>query len=271
MYEMINESAAFIRSEIDREVQTGIILGSGLGNFVDNIRVCKRIPYREIPHFPVSTVQGHKGELIFGLVNGKGILCMQGRFHYYEGYSMQQVTFPVRVMKQLGVKLLIATNASGGVNPDFKVGDIMFIKDHINLMPNPLIGPNDERLGTRFPSMSTIYDKNILAKAENIAERMGIAYREGVYVGTSGPSFETPAEYRFFRTIGADTVGMSTVPEVIVASHSGMKVLGISVISNVFREETIVDCTHEEVLQGVKKAGNSMSLIVEQLIKELDF
>ncbi len=193
---------------------------------------------------------------------------MQGRFHYYEGYSMQQVTFPVRVMKALGVKLLIVTNASGAVNPNFEVGDIMIIKDHINLLPNPLIGPNDERLGVRFPSMTTIYDKTLRDKAKAIAQEIGITIREGVYVGTTGPSFETPAEYKYFRTIGADAVGMSTVPEVIAASHSGMKVFGMSVISNVFREDNTTDCTHEEVLEGVAKAGNKMSNIVTRLIAQ---
>jgi purine-nucleoside phosphorylase len=180
---------------------------------------------------------------------------------------MKEVTFPIRVMKALGVELLIVTNASGGVNPRYEVGDIMLIKDHINLMPNPLIGPNDERLGVRFPSMSTIYDAALREEAYKIAKANNIRIQEGVYVGTSGPSFETPAEYKFFHCIGADTVGMSTVPEVIVASHSQMRVFGMSVISNVFKEEVQADCTHEEVLEGVAKAGDRMSMIVQELIK----
>lgn len=268
MYDKINQTAEYIKSQIDTAPQTGVILGSGLGNFAEGMNISRSIEYKSIPNFPLSTVKGHKGELLFGTMADKQIVCMQGRFHYYEGYSMQQVTFPVRVMKALGVKLLIVTNASGAVNPNFEVGDIMIIKDHINLLPNPLIGPNDERLGVRFPSMTTIYDKTLRDKAKAIAQELGITLREGVYIGTTGPSFETPAEYKYFRTIGADTVGMSTVPEVIVASHSGMRVFGMSVISNVFREDNQQDCTHEEVLEGVAKAGNKMSRIVERLIAQ---
>lgn len=248
------------------ECEIGIILGSGLSNFIDNIKVEKSIPYTQIPHFPHSTVKGHKGMLVIGrLKNNKKVICMQGRFHYYEGYTMQEVTFPIRVMKALGVNTLVVTNAAGGVNPNHKVGDIMLIKDHINLMPNPLIGPNDERLGVRFPSMSTIYNLELRQKAKEIAKQEGINLQEGVYLATTGPSFETPAEYTFFRTIGADAIGMSTVPEVIVASHSSMKVFGMSVISNVFNPDSIAECTHEEVLEGVKKAGDNMSKIVENL------
>lgn len=266
MYDKINQTAEYIKQHTAIKPTTAVILGSGLGNFADNIEIETRIAYKDIPNFPLSTVKGHKGELLFGKIGDKQLVCMQGRFHYYEGYSMQQVTFPIRVFKALGVELLIVTNASGAVNPAYQVGDIMLINDHINLMPNPLIGPNDERLGTRFPSMSTIYDKKLLQQAHEIAKARSIKLQEGVYVGTSGPSFETPAEYKFFRTIGADTVGMSTVPEVIVASHSQMKVFGMSVISNVFKETDIADCTHEEVLQGVAKAGNLMSELVKDLI-----
>ncbi|MDD6165517.1 MAG: purine-nucleoside phosphorylase [Bacteroidales bacterium] len=268
MYDKINQTAEYLKSQIDELPQIGVILGSGLGNFAEGMNIARRISYKSIPNFPLSTVKGHKGELLFGTMANKQIVCMQGRFHYYEGYSMQQVTFPVRVMKALGVRVLIVTNASGAVNPEFETGDIMIIKDHINTMPNPLIGPNDERLGVRFPPMSTIYDKQLRDKAKTIARELGITLREGVYIGTTGPSFETPAEYKYFRTIGADTVGMSTVPEVIVASHSGMRVFGMSVISNVFREDNQQDCTHEEVLEGVAKAGNKMSRIVERLIAQ---
>ncbi len=268
MYEKINTAAEYIRSRSAIKPSIGVVLGSGLGDFAKNMEIECEIPYGEIPNFPISTVKGHKGALILGKVAGKEVVCMQGRFHYYEGYSMQEVTFPIRVMKALGVSLLIVTNASGGVNETFNVGDIMLIKDHINLLPNPLIGKNDERLGTRFPSMSSIYDRDLIEKAKKAATELGIGIREGVYVGTTGPSFETPAEYKYFRTIGADTVGMSTVPEVIVASHAQMKVFGMSVISNVFREQTVSECTHEEVLEGVSKAGNNMSLIVEALLKD---
>lgn len=267
MLNKINQAAEYLSQYGQCEI--GIILGSGLSSFVDNIEVENTIPYGQIPHFPQSTVKGHKGMLVFGKMNNKKVICMQGRFHYYEGYTMQEVTFPIRVMKALGVHTLIVTNASGGVNPNYNVGDIMLIKDHINLMPNPLIGPNDEKLGVRFPPMSTIYNSTLRKHALEIAEANNIRVQEGVYVGTTGPSFETPAEYKFFRTIGADTVGMSTVPEVIVASHSQMQVFGMSVISNVFRETEVEDCTHEEVLEGVAKAGDKMNIIVQELIARI--
>jgi purine-nucleoside phosphorylase len=267
MYDKIKQTAEYIKQQTKTTPKIGVILGSGLGGFADNMKVECRLAYKDIPNFPISTVKGHKGELLFGKMGNTELVCMQGRFHYYEGYTMKEVTFPIRVMKALGVELLIVTNASGGVNPRYEVGDIMLIKDHINLMPNPLIGPNDERLGVRFPSMSTIYDAALREEAYKIAKANNIRIQEGVYVGTSGPSFETPAEYKFFHCIGADTVGMSTVPEVIVASHSQMRVFGMSVISNVFKEEVQADCTHEEVLEGVAKAGDRMSMIVQELIK----
>lgn len=269
MYQTIEQTAQFLRERTTVKPKTAVILGSGLGNFAESMTLESRTAYKDIPDFPLSTVEGHKGELLFGTIGGKEIMCMQGRFHYYEGYSMQQVTFPVRVMKALGVELLVVTNASGAVNPTYNVGDIMLIKDHINLMPNPLIGRNDSRLGVRFPSMSNAYDKTIREQAAQAASQNGIPLQEGVYVGTTGPSFETPAEYGFFRTIGGDTVGMSTVPEVIVAAHSGIKVLGMSVISNVFRPDEVKECTHEEVLEGVAKAGDKMSRIVKSLIRNL--
>lgn len=249
------------------QCEIGIVLGSGLSNFVDSLEIETTIPYQQIPHFPQSTVKGHKGMLVFGKISGKKIVCMQGRFHYYEGYTMQEVTFPIRVMKSLGIHTLIVTNAAGGVNPNFKVGDIMLIKDHINQMPNPLIGKNFEELGTRFPSMSTIYDQDLRTKAKIIAQKENINLQEGVYLATTGPSFETPAEYKFFRIIGADAIGMSTVPEVVVASHSNLNVLGMSVISNVFNPEAVAECTHEEVLEGVNLAGDKMCRIVKGLFE----
>lgn len=249
------------------QCEIGIVLGSGLSNFVDSLEIETTIPYQQIPHFPQSTVKGHKGMLVFGKISGKKIVCMQGRFHYYEGYTMQEVTFPIRVMKSLGIHTLIVTNAAGGVNLNFKVGDIMLIKDHINQMPNPLIGKNFEELGTRFPSMSTTYNQDLRTKAKIIAQKENITLQEGVYLATTGPSFETPAEYKFFRIIGADAIGMSTVPEVIVASHSNLNVLGMSVISNVFNPDAVAECTHEEVLEGVNLAGDKMCRIVKGLFE----
>jgi purine-nucleoside phosphorylase len=221
MLEKIKETAAFLKQKIDRNGRVGIILGTGLGGLVKEIEIKKTIPYGEIPNFPVSTVEGHEGRLIFGTIRGTEIVAMQGRFHYYEGYSMKEVTFPVRVMKAIGIDHLIASNASGGLNPDFKVGDIMIITDHINMFgDNPLMGKNHNELGPRFPDMSQPYSKKLTKKALEIAQKHGIPLKSGVYVGTSGPTFETPAEYKYFRIIGGDTVGMSTVPEVIVARHS---------------------------------------------------
>lgn len=269
MYQTIEQTAQFLRERTTVKPKTAVILGSGLGNFAESMKLESRIAYKDIPDFPVSTVKGHKEELLFGTMGGKEIMCMQGRFHYYEGFTMQQVTFPVRVMKALGIEQLVVTNASGAVNPTYNVGDIMLIKDHINFMPNPLIGPNDSRFGTRFPSMDNAYDKTMREQAKLAALQNGISLQEGVYVGTTGPSYETPAEYGFFRTIGGDTVGMSTVPEVIVAAHSGIKVLGMSVIGNVFRPDEVKECTHDEVLEGVAKAGDKMSRIVKSLINNL--
>lgn len=269
MYQTIEQTAQFLRERTTVKPKTAVILGSGLGNFAESMKLESRIAYKDIPDFPVSTVKGHKEELLFGTMGGKEIMCMQGRFHYYEGFTMQQVTFPVRVMKALGIEQLVVTNASGAVNPTYNVGDIMLIKDHINFMPNPLIGPNDSRFGTRFPSMDNAYDKTMREQAKLAALQNGISLQEGVYVGTTGPSYETPAEYGFFRTIGGDTVGMSTVPEVIVAAHSGIKVLGMSVIGNVFSPDEVKECTHDEVLEGVAKAGDKMSRIVKSLINNL--
>ncbi len=269
MLEKIKETVDYIKSQINEEPKVGIILGSGLGGLVDDIVVEKTLPYHEIPNFPVSTVKGHKGQLLFGKVNGTNVVAMQGRFHFYEGYSMQQVTFPVRVIKLLGINTLIVSNASGGVNPKFDIGDIMFITDHINLMPNPLIGPNIVELGPRFPDMSEAYDKELLLKAKRIARHLNIKYQTGVYAGMTGPTFETPHEYFYIKKIGGDAVGMSTVPEVIVARHMGINVFAVSVITDLGVEDKIVEVSHEEVLEAAEKAANKIKKIVMELIREL--
>ncbi len=268
MLEEIKRTAAFIRERIgDFEPEVGIILGTGLGSFADKIELQHEIDYKEIPGFPVSTVQGHKGRMIFGRIEGRRVVAMQGRFHFYEGYAMKQVTLPVRVMAQLGIKYLFVSNASGGINPTFRVGDLMIITDHINLMPNPLIGPNIEELGPRFPDMHNCYDKALIAQATAIAEREGIKLQYGVYVGGTGPTFETQAEYRYFKAIGGDAAGMSTVPEVIVARHMSIPVFGVSVITNCGLSEEIGD--HEDVqLQG-RKAGTRMEVLFKEMIKTL--
>uniref|UniRef100_UPI004057B732 purine-nucleoside phosphorylase n=1 Tax=Alistipes sp. TaxID=1872444 RepID=UPI004057B732 len=247
--------------------EVGIILGTGLGGFVESINVEYRLEYKDIPNMPVSTVEGHKGCLIFGEVAGRKVVAMQGRFHYYEGYAMKQVTFPVRVMALLGIKTLFVSNAAGGINTSFCVGDLMIITDHINLLPNPLIGANMAEFGPRFPDMHDCYCSAIRAKATAIAEREGIKLQYGVYVGTTGPTFETQAEYRYFKAIGGDAVGMSTVPEVIVARHMGVPCFGVSVVTNCGLSDEKGD--HEDVqLQG-KKAGERMARLFTELIKEL--
>lgn len=262
----IKETAEFIKSKTQMRPKTGIILGTGLGNLVTQITEKEEIPYETIPNFPVSTVEGHSGKLIFGKLGDVVILAMQGRFHYYEGYDMKEVTFPVRVMKALGIENLLVSNASGGMNPEFEIGDLMIITDHINVFPeHPLRGKNFNELGTRFPDMSQAYSKEFIAKAKEIAKRNNIKVVEGVYVGTSGPTFETPAEYKYFRIIGGDTVGMSTVPEVIVANHAGMKVFGMSIITDLGVEGKIVEVTHEEV----QEIGNKVQPLMTQIMKEL--
>lgn len=266
----ILEAVNFLKQEIDESPSIGIILGSGLGGLADEIEKIKEIKYWEIPNFPVSTVKGHEGKLIYGKLSGKTVLAMQGRFHYYEGYSMQEVTFPVRVMKFLGVKTLIVSNASGGVNPRFEPGDIMLIWDHINLMPeNPLRGKNDETLGPRFPSMHNAYDKELIKLTESVAFNLGIKVVRGVYVALQGPNLETPLEYNFVRVIGGDAVGMSTVPEVIVANHMGMKVLGISVITNVADSYNPKPTTHEEVLEVASIAEKNLTKLIKGVLEKL--
>ena len=268
MIEKIKQTADYIRSKAGNVPETAIILGTGLGALVDHITEKKYIPYPEIPNFPVSTVEGHSGNLIFGRLGNRQVIAMQGRFHYYEGYDMKEVTFPVRVMKQLGVKTLFVSNAAGGMNKEFRVGDIMIITDHINLFPeNPLRGKNYEELGPRFPAMTEAYDKRLVAAAEDIAAKKGIRVMKGVYVGTQGPTFETPAEYEYFRIIGGDAVGMSTVPEVIVANHAGMKVFGVSVITDLGGKDVTDVPTHEEVQKAAEAAQPYMMEIMRELIE----
>lgn len=264
----IKDSAAYISRFLEGEkYRIGIILGTGLGELGKSIEIKHTIPYAGIPHFPVSTVQGHKGNLLIGKFGGKNVIAMQGRFHFYEGYPMQEVTFPIRVLHELGVKYLFVSNAAGGVNTQFLVGDLMIITDHINLMPNPLIGPNIAELGPRFPDMHNCYDRELRAKATAIAERGGIKLQYGVYVGGTGPTFETQAEYRYFKAIGGDAAGMSTVPEVIVARHMSLPVFGVSVITNCGLSDEIGD--HEDVQRQGKKAGVKMARLFMELLKEV--
>ena len=268
-YEDISEAKNYIMSRINGVPTVAVVLGSGLSPLAEEIENPVVIPYKDIPHFPVSTVKGHAGNLIYGSLNGANVLCMQGRFHYYEGYTIQQVTFPERVFALLGINTLIVTNAAGGVNKNFNCGDIMLITDHINFMPNHLIGTNDERFGERFPSMNEAYSKKLRAVALNAASELGISLQQGVYAAGTGPSFETPAEYMMYRTLGCSAVGMSTVPEVIVAVHSGMDVLGLSVISNVFNEQSNEQQTHTEVLDNVNAAAKKMVSLVKNVIGAL--
>jgi purine-nucleoside phosphorylase len=268
MLEKIKQTGEFIRSKVDISPKIGIILGTGLGGLVNEIEIKTALPYEQIPNFPVSTVVGHKGQLIFGTLNGVPVLAMQGRFHYYEGWTMQELTFPVRVMKYLGIETLVLSNASGGVNPGFAVGDIMIITDQINLLPsNPLMGKNYDELGPRFPDMSDAYDKELINKAKEIAAKHGIPYQTGVYAAVSGPCFETPAEYKYMRIIGADAVGMSTVPEVMVARHGGMKAFAVSIITDLGVEGKIVEVSHEEVIQAANSAEPKMTTIIKDLMK----
>ena len=267
MLQKINETVAYIKSKTTFEPSIGIILGTGLGNLANEIKVHSVIPYAEIPNFPVSTVAGHKGQLVFGTLNNVNVVAMQGRFHYYEGYTMKEVGFPVRVLKYLGIKTLVLSNASGGVNPAFEVGDIMIITDHINLMAtNPLIGKNDDEIGPRFPDMHVAYDKGLINKALRIAEKNNIHCQQGVYAAVTGPCFETPAEYNYVRTVGADCVGMSTVPEVIVAHHMELPVFAVSIITDLGVEGKIVEVSHEEVIQAANKAEPKMTTIIKELI-----
>ena len=265
MYAKIQETAQWLKERISTQPKTAIILGTGLGRLAEEIKVKARISYNDIPHMPISTIEGHSGCLIVGELGGKDILAMQGRFHYYEGYSMKEVTFPIRVMHELGIKTLFVSNAGGGMNPDFEIGDLMIITDHINFFPeHPLHGPNLPT-GPRFPDMSEAYDKGLIALADRIAQEKGIKVQHGVYLGTQGPTFETPAEYRMFHILGADSVGMSTVPEVIVANHCGMKVFGMSIITDLGVEGKIVEVSHEEV----QKAANAVQPLMAEIMREM--
>lgn len=266
----IGETVDFIRRHYNEPSQVGVVLGSGLGHFTDELQVEKEISYNDIPHFPVSTVEGHKGKLVFGKLGNKNVVVMAGRFHYYEGYSIQDVVYPIRVMKYLGIETLILSNAAGGVNPAFKVGDLMIITDHISQFSiNPLIGKNEPEFGTRFPDMSEPYKKELISKAKAIAADLKILVREGVYLSVTGPTFETRAEYKMIHVLGADAVGMSTVPEVIVARHMGIPVFAMSVITDMgIREEENV-ITHEEVLEAAQAAEPKMTAIVKHLVQQL--
>jgi len=271
LFDQINESASFIASRIAHgNPEIAIILGSGLGALADLLEQAIVIPYKEIPNFPVTTVKGHKGRLLYGKLHGKELLLMDGRFHYYEGNTVKDVTFPVRVMKALGIKTLLLSNAAGGTNISFRAGDLMVITDHINLLPeHPLRGTNDERLGVRFPNMSNAYNASLITLAKEAASSLNIPLREGVYVGLQGPSFETRAEYKFIARIGGDAVGMSTVPEVIVARHAGIEVFAISVIANIGIQDTHFETTHEEVLDAVSSASPKMAALISEMIKSI--
>ena len=269
-YESVLEAAAYVRSMLPREPAIGIVLGSGLGDLAGEIENKIEIPYGDIPHFARSTAPGHKGQLVYGTLGGKPVLCMQGRLHYYEGHTMESIIFPVRVMKLLGVRTLILTNAAGGVNTGFQVGDLMLIRDHINFLGyNPLIGPNDNRFGPRFCDMTYAYTPALQDLARETAARLNISLREGVYLACTGPSFETPAEIRAFRTLGADAVGMSTVPEVIAASHCGINVLAFSLITNMAAGVLEQKLTEEEVILIGRQQGHVLQALVRGIVEQL--
>ena len=271
MLEKIRNSAQYLRPFLDGEAYPlGIILGTGLGELGTAIEVRHVIPYSEIPHFPVSTVEGHKGNLLIGRFNGKNVIAMQGRFHFYEGYSMQEVTFPVRVLHEAGVRQLFVSNAAGGVNTSYRTGDLMVITDHINLFPeHPLRGHNYPELGERFPAMTDAYSPRLRRLADECAERLGLKLQHGVYAGLQGPSFETPAEYRWLRVIGADAVGMSTVPEIIVACHAGMECFGISVITNSTATPETIHTDHTEVQAAGNAAQPAMTALLKEMVQAL--
>ena len=269
MLQNIKESANFINEKTNFNPEIGIILGTGLGGLVSEIEIEHSLPYNEIPNFPLSTVEGHSGRLILGILGGKKVVAMQGRFHFYEGYCMEKVTFPVRVMKFLGIKNLILSNASGGVNPDYEVGDLMILEDHICLIPNPLIGANLDELGPRFPDMSDSYCKDMIQIAQQIASENNLPIQKGVYVALTGPTLETPAEYKYMRIIGGDTVGMSTAPEVIVARHMGIPCFAISVITDLGVPGKIQKVTHEEIQKVSEVAEPKLTLIIKQLISKI--
>jgi len=272
LLQKINKAAKYLQAVTNNySPEVGIILGTGLGGLAKEIDEAYSISYEEIPYFPVSTVEGHSGRLIFGTLSGRKVVAMQGRFHFYEGYSMVEVTFPVRVMKYMGIKLLIVSNASGGVNPDFKVSDLMIITDHINLFPeHPLRGKNYDELGPRFPAMNEAYDKKFIALLEQIAKEENIEVKKGVYVGLQGPTFETPAEYGYVRAIGGDAVGMSTVPEVIVARHMGIPVAAMSIVTDLGGPDIAFEVSHEEVQQAASIAEPKMTHIIKIFLQKVE-
>lgn len=270
MYDRIMESVEYIKEKVTKQPKVAIILGSGLGDLVNSLKEMKYIEYKDIPNFPVSTVKGHEGRLAFGKINGVEVLLMQGRFHYYEGYTMKEVTYPIYVMKQLGIEKIIVTNACGGINTNYKPGTLMLIRDFINLFgSNPLIGVNDERLGVRFPDMSEPYKTELRNKAKKIADEIGVEWEEGVYAGFMGPYYETAAEITMIGRHGADAVGMSTVPETIVANYLGMDVLGISCITNMATGIQKVKHSHDRVVETAKKASIDLCRWVEKIIEEI--
>lgn len=271
MYEKILESKKYIESWVNPSAEIAVMLGTGLSNFDADIRGRIEIPYSQIPHFPVSTVQSHKGTMIFGSLYGVPVIVMSGRFHYYEGYSAAELTFPVRVLKTMGIKHLILTNAAGSINPHWNEGDVVLLEDHINLMPDhPLRGPNDEKLGPRFPDMMQAYDKEIGIEFKNLARSMNINLRSGVYLGLQGPSLETPAEYKMAHILGADLVGMSTIPEVIVARHEGLKVTAFSIISNVcFPASVLTETTLEEVIVVVNRSAGTLQRLLFKYFEKI--
>lgn len=267
MYTKILETAKWLKAKMPNKPETAIILGTGLGRLSDSIEKELCIPYSTIPNFPISTVEGHSGQLIFGRLGGKEIMAMEGRFHYYEGYSMKEVTFPIRVMYELGIKTLFLSNAAGGTNPSFRIGDLMIITDHINFLPeNPLHGPNIPT-GPRFPDMGEAYDSELIQLANTIAAELSIKVKHGVYLATQGPTYETPAEYRMFAHWGADAVGMSTVPEVIVAHHCGIKCFGVSIITDLGFNASKIRITHEDVQKAANEAQPRMAAIMAEMIK----
>jgi len=267
MLNQINEAVKYLQSQTEVKPQIGVILGTGLGGLVNEINIVNQISYEDIPHFPVSTVEGHSGRLIFGELGGKQVIAMQGRFHFYEGYSLQQCTFPVRVMNALGIERLVVSNASGGVNPNFEIGEIMFINDHINLFPgNPLIGKNIDELGPRFPDMSDAYDSGMIELAEKIANEFDIRVAKGIYAGLTGPTLETPAEYKMISILGADAVGMSTVPEIIVARHMGIPCFAVSIVTDLGVEGKIVKVTMQDVIDVANRQEPKMTKIIKELI-----
>ena len=270
--EIINAISTRLQEDLQgRKPELGIVLGSGLGRLADSIEDPIVIPYRTLPGFPVSTAVGHKGNFIVGKLGGKTVMAMQGRIHYYEGYGMDKVVLPIRVMIKLGIKTLIVSNAAGGTNLNYHVGDLMIIRDHVNLLPNPLIGPNIEELGPRFPDMTRPYDPALIKLALSIAEEEGIPLQQGVYVGGTGPSYETPAEYKYFRFLGGDAVGMSTIPEVIVARHAGVPVFGISVITNEAHDDYAEDYVNdgEDVVVAANAAADKMTLLITKMIERI--